>query len=182
MKATKDSGKESSTHWYNRTEFRRTMIFSVLIPAIVGVISFLILAQYSALQDERNAAQAISLELSQWEQPYNEFMNQFNQSSGGSVFEPIYPGNGAYYLYSKEIYKFKPRLENNLSYCYINLQKAETDRQEFFVLYTNKALDPATNLLLSNGIAKDIGNCLKVLPDVKEQLNVQINEKFLWFF
>ena len=117
---------------------------SVLVAAIAGPF---IVESYQRKMELRNEAFAIHNEISHFQSTWIHIREQRVEhytSTSPMVFFPeaiIYPKSGLYYVYGKDVFRFSPKLSEELSNFYRDATSAESYREDL-VQFTDRTTYP----------------------------------------
>jgi len=168
-------------------EQTRNQIIIFILGVLIGVVGSLAISLFlwnASLNKERSdIADGILLDVSLLEGPLIKADQEF-QTTGDErddfVFaqsNPLYPDNGLYYEYQRDIPKINRKIATDVFTFYDHLLSAERDRKLIFEIERQKDLRNLTpsevrrQVVLTKNVAREINVSVSLLPAMKRELN-----------
>jgi hypothetical protein len=168
-------------------EQTRNQIIILLLGVLIGAAGYhansLFLWNTSMNKERSDIAEGVYLDVSLLEGPLVKADQEF-QTPGDDcddfVFvqsNPLYPDNGLYYAYQRDIPKINRKIATEVFTFYDHLLSAERDRKLIFEIERQKDLRNLTpsevrrQQILTRNVAREINLSVSLLPAVKQDLN-----------
>jgi hypothetical protein len=168
-------------------ERTRNQIIILLLGVLIGAAGYLanslFLWNASMNKERSDIAEGIFLDVSSLEGPLMLADQEF-QTPGDDcddfVFvqsNPLYPDNGLYYAYQRDIPKINRKIATDTFMFYDHLLSAERDRKLIFEIERQgdlRNLTPAEvrrQQILTKNVAREINISVSLLPAMKQELN-----------
>ena len=159
------------------------LLIGVLIGAGVSLANSLILWNNSLNKEKSDIAEGLYLDISGLEDSLKladyEFQHHYDDCDADIFVQstPLYPGNGLYYAYQRDIPKLDRNLARDTFAFYDHLLQAERDRS---LIYEINRQGDVRNLttselrrqeILVDNVAREVNISVSLLPSLKQELN-----------
>lgn len=157
------------------------LVLGVLIGASGYLVNSLFLWETSLSQDRSDTAEGLYLDVSSME----DYIISLDQGFLANPDEkyifvqaaPIYPDNGLYFAYQRDIPKMDRKIAQDTVTFYNHLLTAERDRDRIFEIQRLGDVRELTSaertrqLTLTGNIAREVNTSVKLLPALKKELD-----------
>ncbi len=162
----------------------RTQILILILGVLIGASGYLINSLYlwnaSVNKDKADIAEGLYLDIS-WLEEYLNITNQefLDNPDGKYIFvhvTPLYPDNGLYFTYQRDIFKLDRNIAKDTFTFYSHLLSAERDRSLIFEIQRiGDARDITTSeksrqQALTRNVARELNATVHLLPALKQEL------------
>lgn len=165
-------------------ESTKTQILILVLGVIIGgsgsLMNSLYLWNNSVNKDKADIAEGLYLDVS-WIEDYLNTTNQefLENPDDKYIFvhvTPLYPNNGLYYVYQKDIFKLDRNIAKDTFTFYNHLLSAERDRSLIFEIQRIGDMRDITTAersrqqVLTMNVAREVNATMTLLPALKREL------------
>lgn len=162
----------------------KTQILILVLGVLIGASGYLINSLYlwntSVNKDKADIAEGLYLDVS-WLEDYLLTTNQefIDNPDDKYIFvhvTPLYPDNGLYFAYQKDIFKMDRNIAKDTFTFYNHLLSAERDRSLIFEIQRAGDIRDITTAersrqqVLTRNVAKEMNETMNLLPALKQEL------------
>ena len=157
------------------------LLLGVLIGASGYLANSLFLWTTTVNKDKSDIAEGLFLDVSSLEDYLTAADQAFLLNTGDkSIFvqgTPIYPSNGLYFVYQRDISKMDRKIAKDTFTFYNHLLSAERDRSQIYEIQRLGDLRELTSAekrrqqILTQNVASEVNISISLLPALKQELN-----------
>jgi hypothetical protein len=163
----------------------KAQLLILIIGALMGGGIFVVNSSYlwsvTLSKEKLDISEGISIDISALNQNLLNIDQSFLENSNNDKYiflrlTPIYPDNGLYFSYQRDISKLDRKVANDTFVFYHHLLAAELYRNDIYVIQNGKSTSDLTTTefkqqqLLTQNIAYEINESVKLLPVLKQEL------------
>jgi hypothetical protein len=156
------------------------LIIGVIIGGSLYLTNSLILWNASVSKDKGDIAEGLYLDVSALEDYLVTTDREFLANPGDRYIfvqgTPLYPGNGLYFVYQRDIARLDRKIAQDTFTFYNHLLSAERDRNQIFEIQRLgdfrelTAAERRRQQILTQNVAREVNISLSLLPALKQEL------------
>jgi hypothetical protein len=156
------------------------LMFGVLIGASGYLVNSLFLWNTSVNKDRSDIAEGLYIDISSFEDDLIEADREFLANPDDKYIfvqgTPLYPDNGLYFAYQRDISKMDRQIAQDTFTFYSHLPSAERDRDNIYEIQRRADLRDLTTVekrrqqILTRSAAREVNMSVSLMPIMKQEL------------